>query len=342
MVLFATERPGAVVLEGTVVTNGTPQGVPRTIEPDLGAFDGSRGVTQDGRLLFVKKIGGMNVFTAEIDFSTGTVIAPAQRVTNSVVPNHPWPMWSPDGRSLAFASIDRSGPSLVIRSVETGATRVIEPAVAQILFPRWTSPGFITFQGGDFRGRQGILRLDVQTGETSLITGGDGEGYRSWADATPDGRQVVFGNSRRGMFVRDLATGQERLLTATGPFTATRVSPDGRMVAYRTGNAERQSIMVVPIEGGEPRAVFTVPQPQGLGHFVDWLPDGQRVLAHTESKLVVVRLDGRVEREIDLPGDFAGPNFAVQRDGRRVAFSSATSEGYELWTLENFLPATAQ
>jgi Tol biopolymer transport system component len=170
--------------------------------------------------------------------------------------------------------------------------------------------------------------------------GGDGSGYRSWGDATPDGRRVVYGRQQH-LRVMDLASGEERSMATPGPFTGTTVSSDGRMVAYRTGDRERSAIMVVPIEGGEPRSLLTVPASQGLAHFVQWLPDGQRLVARTRGKLVVLRLSGSVEREINLPGSF-GPNFVIHPDGRRVAFSDDTQGSYELWTLENFLPGPAR
>ena len=342
LVLFATERAGTMVLHGTAVSSGIPQGAPRVIEPDLGTFDGSRGVTDAGRLVFTKKIGGINVFTAEIDFATGAVVSSPERVTDSVVSNHPGAMWSPDGNYLAYVSIDRGGHSLMIRSVESGAVREITPPVGQIQFPRWTTPAFITFQGSDVRGRQGIFRTDVQTGETTLIAGGDGAGYRSWADATPDGRQIAYARNTAGkvtLLVQDLASAEERTL-APGPATATRVSPDGRMVAYRTGNTKEQSIMVVPISGGTTRAVLTVAE--DLAHFVDWMPDGRHVLAKVGQRLVIVALDGGLQREIQLPVKSFGPFFKVHADGRRVAYSAGpATAAYELWTLDNFLPGPA-
>ncbi len=338
LVLFATERAGTMVLHGTTVAGALPQAAPRVIEPDLGTFNGSRGVTDDGRLLFTKKIGGVNVFPVGIDFASGAVVSSPERVTDSVVSDHPGAMWSPDGNYLAYVSIDRGGPALMIRSVESGAVREITPPVVQIQFPRWTTPAFITFQGSDLRGRQGIFRTDVQTGETTLMAGGDAAGYRSWADATPDGRQIVYGQNTAGkvtLLVQDLATGKERTL-APGPATATRVSPDGRTVAYRTGSANEQSIMVVPIGGGAPRAVLTVPA--DLAHFVDWMPDGQHLVARVGQTLVVAALNGGIQREIPVPDRFLGPFFKVHADGRRVTYSAGpAAAAYELWTLDNFL-----
>jgi hypothetical protein len=85
--------------------------------------------------------------------------------------------------------------------------------------------------------------------------------------------------------------------------------------------------------------VLTVPKE--LAHFVDWMPDGQRLVARVDRTLVVVGLDDGFRREIPLPAEPFGPFFKVHPDGRRVAYSGGTTAAYELWTLDNFLPGPA-
>jgi Tol biopolymer transport system component len=339
MVLFATERAGTMVLHGTAVENGMPQGAPRVIEPDLGTFVDTRGITENGRLLFTKKTGGVNVFTSTIDVANGSATATPARITDGVVANFNSVMWSPDGQHLAYVARHRGSLSFVIRSALTGASREITPVIRQIQSPRWTAPSFITFQGSDLRGRQGIFMTDVQTGETTLVVGGDNAGYRSWPDATPDGRRVVYALNNGKidpMLVRDIETGQERTLT-TESGTARRVSPDGRWVAYRIGVPKSQSIMIAPLEGGTPRAVLTVPAE--LSHFVDWTADSRSVQAIVGRKLVVVDIDGGTRREMDLPEEASVVSIDVHPDGRRVVYSAGPGrDAYELWALDNFLP----
>jgi Tol biopolymer transport system component len=338
--LYSLERTGTVGLMAVSINEGMPQGSVRVIESDLGTFYDTLAVTTGGRLLFTKKISGPNVFTATMDFAAGGVRGKPEHVTDSVVLNHTGPMWSPDGKALAYTASGRGTTSVMIRSIETGQTRELIPEVNSLQFPSWSTPAFITFQGSDRKGRQGIFRLDVQTGEATLLVGGDDSGYRSFGDVTPDGNTLVYGQNRSGtvtLMVRDLATGQERQL-AKGPATATQVSPDGQWVAYRSGNAEGQSIMVVPLAGGTPRALLTA---KNVAHFVEWMPDSHGLLARSNGALVTLRLDGTARGEVSLPGDFIGPAFRVRPDGRRVAYSEGVP-AFEIWSLENFLPTSGR
>lgn len=286
----------------------------------------------------------MNVYVATADFEKGAVVSPPEPITDSYLLNHMGPNWSPDGQFLAYHSGGRAAIAMVIRSLASGHTRDITLRVSNIAFPRWSAADFITFQGADLKGRQGIYRLDVGTGETSqIVGGGEGDGYLSWASATQDGRSVVYTKTRANTFsliARALASGQEREL-AQSVATATTVSPDGRLVAYRTGDKTSSSIMVVPMDGGAPRSILTVTRPAGLAHSVEWLPDGRRLIARRfdngKTTLLVIRLDGGAPVEFTLPAEVVGFFFRVHPDGRRIAYS-AGDQAFEIWTLENFLP----
>lgn len=343
--LFATERSGTMGLWAVPVAAGKPQASPQIVDPDLGTFFGSLGVTSTGRLLFTKKLGGINVYTAAVDFTTGKLPAPPEPVTESLVANHPGAMWSPDGQSLAYPSIGRGTTTMVIRALGTGATRVLTPRVARMQFPRWTAHDFITFQGSDLKGRQGIFALNVQSGETTMLAGGDQTGYRSWADATPDGRFVVYTLAKNnpagfGMIVRDLRSGEERELAPRG--TVKAVSPDGQSVANIQSDATSSWISLYPLSGGTPREIARTTRPETLGNVLAWLPDGRHVVAGRWSQgkwdgLVVMPVGGGPH--VRVPLETAGPFFSVHPDGRRIAFS-AGDPTFEVWSLENFLPAT--
>ena len=64
--------------------------------------------------------------------------------------------------------------------------------------PRWSPDGSaLAITASDRRGRQGIYRVDVETGrETPLVLTGPGEGvlYHSWS---PDGQAICFGGRVR-------------------------------------------------------------------------------------------------------------------------------------------------
>ena len=157
----------------------------------------------------------------------------------------------------------------------------------------------------------------------------------------------MFGRNITGqpmsLVVKDMTTGVERDLVR-GPYpylTGGTISPDGRLVAYRTGDGKSNGIEVVPIAGGEPKAIVRATLPNSVGHFVDWLPDSRRLLLPTRengrSIMVVVPMDGGSSVELKLPAGATAP-LRVHPDGRRLSYVSGDS-AFEVWTLENFLPA---
>jgi serine/threonine protein kinase/Tol biopolymer transport system component len=122
---------------------------------------------------------------------------------------------------------------------------------------------------------------------------------------TPDGRNVIFTRFQTGkasLYVRDLVTGGEHLLTES-PETQSfpRVSPDGNLVAYRTHAGNKGAVFgarFVPFKGGEPRTICA-----DCGYVASWLPGGTGVLMNTRvgardgnRNVVVVRdLEGQTK-----------------------------------------------
>lgn len=343
-VLFAAERSGTVGIWAVAVVSGKPQGAPELLEPDLGAFYASVGMSSSGRLLFLKKVSGINVYSASVDFSAGALLTPPKEMTDSMVQNHAGAMWSPDGRFLAYPSSGRGLNTILIQSVQTGRTRELSPRMSGLQFPRWSTQEYMTFQGVDLKGRQGIYRMDVESGETALMVGGAGSGYLSWAATTPDGKTLVYTRNRSNtltLMARQVVTGAERELFH-GVATATACSPDGKFVAFRTGTQTSSAIMVVPIDGGSPRIALSAEPPVSLAHFVEWLPDGRLLVARWKDKkfdrLLAVSLEGGALQELPPTLNPLGGYFRVHPDGRRVVYS-AGDRRFELWALENFLPS---
>ena len=107
--------------------------------------------------------------------------------------------------------------------------------------------------------------------------------------------------------------------------------------------------MLIPVEGGEPRELLRVSQPQGLivrFSGMPWTPDGRAVLvrrrmAVDSSELWLVPIAGAPPRKLDIDVNrWATGNFGVislHPDGRQIAFLTGQVNS-EVWVVENFLP----
>ena len=147
----------------------------------------------------------------------------------------------------------------------------------------------------------------------------------------------------------DAASGVERpLIRLTNTYTGfAGISPDGRLVAYTTGdNGEEADDHTVSTEGGRPRAVHTLAHPKMLtGDLlsIEWTRDSQRlVFTQTEASASSTwgSAAGWASSDSDRSGHLESELNAlrIHPDGRRLAFVAGESR-FAVWTLENFLTA---
>ncbi len=330
------------------MAEGKPAGPPELIRPDISPL--SLGVTTSGALHAVATVSERNIHIASLDFNTGKLLSPPSRPVQSFIGSNKQPDWSPDGKYLAYVSARAGGYRvLAVRSIETGQTRELRPALTEFGLPRWAPDGrSFVCEGKDFSGRQGIYRIDAATGEVSPIAisrplspfyapqlSADGKKtYCIWLDA-----------SQRVLLERDLASGSERELLRRGGLRDPSVSPDGRYIALRATAGASTAVLLVPTAGGEPRELIRVNEPQGFSPFLAWAPDGRGVIVAAKLDesgnkfLWLLPVGGGQPRKLDIDTrDLADESrIAVHPDGRQIAYVAGDSNR-EVWVLENFLP----
>lgn len=167
--LFASDRAGSMALWALPFANGKPQGAPVFLKELGSPVVTSLGLTRSGSLLYAVALGGSHIDVASIDFETGKVLVPPKQMAEPYVLDDEWPDWSRDGNDIVYVSGARNHFALVIRSVETGQARPLPLQMATVGRPRWSPDGSILVQGSDSRGRQGIYKLDSQSGDLSPV-----------------------------------------------------------------------------------------------------------------------------------------------------------------------------
>ncbi len=152
--------------------------------------------------------------------------------------------WSADGAAIAFVARDADPPELAARRHDGDDARV------------W----------GESRRWEHLWVLDVASGTTRRVTDGN---YTVFAwDWSPDGKTFAVAAStgtgltdkfRSDLYLVDAASGARApLVVQPGTDTNPRFSPDGRWVAFVTGQgkadwAADDDLAVVPVSGGTPR-----------------------------------------------------------------------------------------
>lgn len=199
------------------------------------------------------------------------------------------------------------------------------------------SPGFWIAVLVSVTPGEGRYPIESAPGEcrAERIIGGDGVDYHFHNGVSPDGRTLSFGwertvpqgESERGAFLLDLATGERTRLPVLN--NAGSFSPDGtRLVtAYYTGSRGLQS-EIVEYDLHSQTMRFLAPAGGG-----DWLPsyapDGRSVIFNSfrnrQSDLYRVDLgSGEVARLTEDPGYDA--HAGVSADGRTIVFHRQLSE----------------
>jgi len=351
--LFASDRGGTIGLWAVAIADGRPQGTSELMKSDISRF--SLGVSASGSLYSGVLVGDRDIQVSSVDFETGKLVSGLVKPIQSFVGTNVQPDWSPDGKYLAYISQrGRAGGNRVlgILSVETGQVRELQPRLNYFQRLRWARDGRSFFaQGQDLKSRQGLYRIDAQTGEATPIAVSEPGRALTWPQPSSDGKRLYYGKGLgtdgQSFVERDLASGNEREIIRRTALGAPSPSPDGRFIATTSLDRSTKSsvLLLIRVSGGEPRELLRVSQPLSLNQLVQWTPDGRAVLVNKslndtgpQRELLRVPIDGGQPRKIDLGVTAFNNIFKVHPDGRQMAFVVGENKA-EVWVLENFLPA---
>lgn len=361
-ILFASDRGGSFSLWAAQVKDGEQAGPSTLVKQNTGVIQ-PLGFSRDGSFHYGAKIGTMDVYTATLDLEAGKVVAPPAPVPHRFVGSNSSPDWSPDGNFLAYGSrrgivpYDPGSSVLVIRTLATGEERELTPRLSHFNRPRWSPDGrYILVQGNDRKNRQGLYKVDVQTGEVAPVVEVHTEVYALDASWSPDGKEIIYKRQEaRGkidrVLVRDVKSGREKQLIESGEpsfILSSAVLPDGRHWAFvlKDQGTRSDALKVMPVSGGEPRELLRVVEPEVIQYgSVAWTRDGRKILfargkstpQEPKASLWQVPASGGEPVRVALAMDWMR-DLRLHPDGHRLAFTAGL-ESAEVWVMENFLPA---
>lgn len=372
-ILFVSDRTGRNALWTVQIDAGTPRGPAQLVKPDI--VGRLLGMTRSGALYYVSGGPTRNIYTVDVDANMKVKAAPSL-ATDRFVNSNFAPVWSPDGQHLAYYRM--GSRVIVIRSLKTGEEREVASGLFLQGRVRWFPDGrSVLVRSLNAQSlRTEYYRVDTASGSAELLldvkrTGG--------SDLSPDGKSIfyigfrnvetrlIFDNRSAQLLMRFDIDSRRETEVKSAPegyyYTSLAISPDGAQLAYLLSTSVpssltpyRSELGVVPVGGGEPRDVFRDDTVKIAGKVLRmgssdqrfdalaWTPDQGYLLfvmqGNDVKELWRVPVTGgepeptgvSVKGEIHSPGMHPG--------GHQITFEMDAESAYELWALENFLPAT--
>ncbi len=264
------------------------------------------------------------------------------------------PAWSPDGKEIACSTVSPYRPDvrdvidsqIYVIDVESGKRRLVTGGVMDAVQPSWSADGRRIAFWGLRDGARDIFTVGADGRDVNAITQDEALDWDPvWA---PDGKHLYFCSDRGGaMNVWRVALNPETG-TVAGPLEPVNVpatyaaglsfSRDGQRMAY-VNVLRRSNLFRSDFEPSRDAAGSAKPITQGVKEtmYPSISHDGRWIaftLLGAHEDIVVVRPDGAEMRRItEDPSRDRTPRWSP--DGKTIAFTSARSGRYEIWTIRS-------
>jgi Tol biopolymer transport system component len=199
---------------------------------------------------------------------------------------------SPDGKTILFMAYKEGTRPLEVNiwtvPAEGGEPTQVTKSPTQDRHPSWSPDGkFIAFCRYEQKAKDdyemNIFLTSSQGGEVRKISTGSNRVDYASIDWSPDGKYIAYFSRDKTINLIPAEGGEHRVLVDVGSVNGhsnLSWSPDGKELAY-TSNGR---LMVVSLDGGEPREVETGVLKKGVQNFhIDWSPDGGKFVFSARS-----------------------------------------------------------
>jgi Tol biopolymer transport system component len=364
--LFESDRGAQRGLWRVAVRNGAADGQPHLVRGGIEPSFAPIGFNSDGDLLYWIR-GSLSeparVQMARVNFVSDTLDAPPENLINEPREGTSSPQWSRDGRMLGYLTRqpERAGSILTLRSSSGGPETVVRPRMRYFqTFSFSPDARAAIAAGGDFRGRFGLFKIDLSSGETQQIVRSERLNALNTPVWSRDGRTVFYARNvsgSRSFVVLDLATGNEREV-ARGKVAASarpggdgfeirglNLSPDDQYIATVNNLQKPFSIVLISVKDGVTRTLLESSEDLGI---TGWAPDSRAFYASRRSpdgkrEVVRISVDGDIRPAPGLSTLEMSAPFSAQPGGSLIAFPTIGGQisagNAEVWALENILPA---
>jgi TolB protein len=210
------------------------------------------------------------------------------------------PSWSPDGRSIAYVSLEGKQAQIYVQDVYSKKRRRVSRFPGINGAPAFSPDGRRLAMTLSKDGNPEIYVLDLASKRLDRLTvSGAIDTEPSWS---PDGREIVFTSDRGGspqIYRMPASGGDARRVTFESTYAArAHFSPDGRMLAFVHGVDGIFRIAVMDLETGG----LTTLTDTYLDESPSFAPNGSMILYSTSTgqgtALAAVSTDGAIQQTL--------------------------------------------
>ncbi|HLD17252.1 MAG TPA: Tol-Pal system beta propeller repeat protein TolB [Coxiellaceae bacterium] len=214
------------------------------------------------------------------------------------------PVWTPDGRGIAYVSFENHRAAIYEQDLATGGRRKISNAPGINGAPAFSPDKRQMALVLSVTGQPKLYLLNLSTQKLTQLT--SGPSIDTEPAFSPDGQSLLFTSDRGGtpqIYRYDLRSAQMERITYSGNYNARAAYlPNGQSIIMMHRDGDEFGIAKQDLSTGR----VTVLTPMGQDESPSLAPNGQMVLYATRNSagrgvLGMVSLDGRVR--LQLPSD---------------------------------------
>jgi TolB protein len=220
------------------------------------------------------------------------------------------PVWSPDGRRLAYVSFENKKPVVYVHSLVDGKRQVAANFRGSNSAPAWSPDG-----------KRLAVSLSREGGSQIFLINPDGSALRRLTSTTaidteprfsPDGQWIYFTSDRGGspqIYRMPSNGGNAQRVTFEGSYNVSpRLSPDGKTLAYITRNEGKFQVALLDLSNKQVQIITDSERDESPS----FAPNGRMILLATviggRGVLSAVSSDGRIKQRLTIgAGDVREP-----------------------------------